>query len=355
MAADADSFRLLPEPHCSPRVHSVGRSSSRRSRHCASYVLAAQDKRRACRDLPNGSAAVAPACWLGCALASPVRWYLPAPRCLSDHHRPVLPRAAPALANALALLGTATLGVHHRLADAQREWHTTFRHRSRVRCQYSAAVGAWGALLRASNACGMAGIRWLSPPLQQALQPFPRAPRGRPDMTASMLTCVVRTAERVLELPRQHALHMEDVTTECTAALLPFLRRQYLDETGSRRARSRYVTSPCAACTLPAASHFSAASASQPCGHCPSDTCCIYGIIYLRLRRRPSLSLSPRVAHGLSVHQLALLISTVGARDIRLSSHSEHVSNYSMGILLFFIHSWPCLLAFTTKSHLLPP
>ena len=88
------------------------------------------------------------------------------------------------------------------------------------------------------NACGMAGIRWLSPPIQTALAPA--LPSGGPreicsDILASFATCVVSAP--------LNACHAFTVTTptlwalplsDRLAALRDYLKRQYLDPTGAR-------------------------------------------------------------------------------------------------------------------------
>jgi len=84
------------------------------------------------------------------------------------------------------------------------------------------------------NMCGMAGIRWLSPPLQEALHPvLPSGPREiAADMVASMFTCIVSSPlnacwSYIATTPS--TWHMS--AAQSAAALGPFLRRQYLDPT----------------------------------------------------------------------------------------------------------------------------
>lgn len=141
----------------------------------------------------------------------------------------------------LALLGTATLETFITFGSQTRNAQMAYNIQApEARVPLSNIVRPWGPgapfyVLR--NACGMAGIRWLSPPLQQALQPIlPSGPREvASDMTASMLTCVVSAPlnacwSYLVTTPSTWKMSL----AECTRALLPFLRRQYLDETGSR-------------------------------------------------------------------------------------------------------------------------
>ena len=84
------------------------------------------------------------------------------------------------------------------------------------------------------NACGMAGIRWLSPPCQAALEPvLPSGPRELcADMAASTLTCLVSAPLNTcwaytVTTPNLWTMSLLEQAT----ALVGFLRRQYLEET----------------------------------------------------------------------------------------------------------------------------
>ena len=90
------------------------------------------------------------------------------------------------------------------------------------------------------NVCGMAGIRWLSPPLQAALEPIaPSGPREViADMTASVATCVVSAPlnacwSYLVTTPATWTMS----AAEALRALGPFLRRQYLDARTGRLSR----------------------------------------------------------------------------------------------------------------------
>ena len=87
------------------------------------------------------------------------------------------------------------------------------------------------------NACGMSGIRWLSPPCQSALEGvLPSGPREIvADMAASMVTCLVSAP--------LNACWVYSVTTPSLWGMpsaqrltltLDYLKRQYLDPTGRR-------------------------------------------------------------------------------------------------------------------------
>jgi hypothetical protein len=86
----------------------------------------------------------------------------------------------------------------------------------------------------------MAGIRWLSPPIQSALQPaLPSCPREVvADMSASMLTCVASAPlnacwSYIVTTPAVWSM----VGSERRQALITFLRSQYLDASGTRLSR----------------------------------------------------------------------------------------------------------------------
>lgn len=87
------------------------------------------------------------------------------------------------------------------------------------------------------NFCGMAGIRWVSPPVQQALGPvLPSGPREvAADMLASFATCLVSAPlnacwSYVATTPSTWRMG----AGERARAMLPFLREQYLDAAGAR-------------------------------------------------------------------------------------------------------------------------
>jgi hypothetical protein len=94
--------------------------------------------------------------------------------------------------------------------------------------------GAGFYLLR--NCCGMAGIRWLSPPLQRVLAPIlPPGPlEVASDMSACIATCVFSLPlnacwSYIVTTPSTWALG----ANKRTAAMLPFLRQQYLSPPSS--------------------------------------------------------------------------------------------------------------------------
>ena len=91
------------------------------------------------------------------------------------------------------------------------------------------------------NACGMAGIRWLSPPCQSVLAPVLPSVGPREvcaDMAASMATCVVSAPLNAcwaytVTTPRLWQASLSD----CAAELKEFLRRQYLNASGTALSR----------------------------------------------------------------------------------------------------------------------
>ena len=90
------------------------------------------------------------------------------------------------------------------------------------------------------NACGMAGIRWLSPPCQTALEPvLPSGPREIcADMTASTFTCLVSAPLNAcwaytVTTPKLWSMTLAEQAT----ALAGFLRRQYLEDTAGGATR----------------------------------------------------------------------------------------------------------------------
>jgi len=144
----------------------------------------------------------------------------------------------------LALLGTATLETFITFGSQTRNAQMAYNVQSpKAAVPLSDIVRPWGPgapfyVLR--NFCGMAGIRWLSPPIQQLLAPaVPSGPREvAADMSASMLTCVVSAP--------LNACWSYTVTSPATWTMTPaeranalrtFLRRQYLDATGTRLSR----------------------------------------------------------------------------------------------------------------------
>lgn len=144
----------------------------------------------------------------------------------------------------LALLGTALLETFITFGSQTRNAQMAYNVQvPEAKVPLSNIVRPWGPgapfyVLR--NACGMAGIRWLSPPIQSAVEPFvPSGPREvGSDMAASFLTCVVSAPlnacwSYVVTTPSTWQMG----TAERAAALTTFLKRQYLDETGSRLSR----------------------------------------------------------------------------------------------------------------------
>ena len=103
-------------------------------------------------------------------------------------------------------------------------------------------IGASFFLLR--NCCGMAGIRWLSPPLQRLLTPV--LPAGPLEVVADLSSCI---ATCVLSMPL-NACWSYIATTPSTwqltpglraAAMLPFLRQQYFNPPSPNRVFSALV------------------------------------------------------------------------------------------------------------------
>jgi len=143
-----------------------------------------------------------------------------------------------------ALLGTAALETFITFGSQTRNAQLAYNVQvPKATVPLSNIVRPWGPgapiyVLR--NTCGMAGIRWLSPPIQAALQPLvPSGPREIiADMSASMLTCVVSAPlnacwSYIVTTPSLWAM----TGTERAHALIPFLRSQYLDPTGTRLSR----------------------------------------------------------------------------------------------------------------------
>eukprot|EP00966_Prymnesium_polylepis_P163697 3784128-Prymnesium_polylepis.1 len=144
----------------------------------------------------------------------------------------------------LALLGTAMLETFITFGSQTRNAQMAYNvQEPKAAVPLSNIVRPWGPgapfyVLR--NFCGMAGIRWISPPIQQVLEPVvPSGPREVvSDMSASMLTCVVSAPlnacwSYIVTTPSTWSM----LSVERTQQLAPFLRRQYLDETGSRLSR----------------------------------------------------------------------------------------------------------------------
>ena len=138
-----------------------------------------------------------------------------------------------------ALLGTATLETFITFGSQTRNAQMAYNVQApTASVPLSNIVRPWGPgapffVLR--NFCGMAGIRWLSPPIQRALEPaVPSGPRELlSDMAASMLTCVVSAPlnscwSYIVTTPSLWELS----AAERARTLGPFLRRQYLDASG---------------------------------------------------------------------------------------------------------------------------
>ena len=141
----------------------------------------------------------------------------------------------------VALLGTALLETFITFGSQTRNAQMAFNVQApEAKVPLSNIVRPWGPgapfyVLR--NACGMAGIRWLSPPIQSAIAPIvPSGPREvGSDMAASFLTCIVSAPlnacwSYVVTTPSTWQMG----SAERAAWLVAFLKRQYLDETGSR-------------------------------------------------------------------------------------------------------------------------
>ena len=103
---------------------------------------------------------------------------------------------------------------------------------SRILRPYGPGAGFY--VLR--NCCGMAGIRWLSPPLQRVFAPvLPTGPREiAADMTACMMTCVFSFPlnacwSYVVTTPSTWTMG----SRERVAALSTFLRQHYLHSPSS--------------------------------------------------------------------------------------------------------------------------
>lgn len=141
----------------------------------------------------------------------------------------------------LALLGTATLETFITFGSQTRNAQMAYNVQAPAAAvPLSNIVRPWGPgapfyVLR--NACGMAGIRWLSPPIQQALAPVvPSGPREiASDMLASVVTCLASAPlnlcwSYIVTTPATWCM----APAELRATLLAFLRRQYLDESSAR-------------------------------------------------------------------------------------------------------------------------
>lgn len=107
----------------------------------------------------------------------------------------------------------------------------------------------WGpgaAFFALRNACGMAGIRWLSPPCQAFLEPvMPTGPREVcSDMAASMVTCV---ASAPLNACWAYVVTTPELwtkpTPQCLSALLNFLKRQRRHALRDFSVRCVYISS----------------------------------------------------------------------------------------------------------------
>ena len=144
----------------------------------------------------------------------------------------------------LALLGTATLETFITFGSQTRNAQMAHNVQApSATVPLSPIVRPWGPgapfyVLR--NACGMAGIRWFSPPIQEVLSPvMPSGPREIvSDMLASFATCL---ASAPLNLCWSYIVttpatwHM--APAELQATLITFLRRQYLEKSGTRLSR----------------------------------------------------------------------------------------------------------------------
>jgi len=143
-----------------------------------------------------------------------------------------------------AILGTACLETSITFGSQTRNVQMAYNVQApKTPVPLSPIIRPWGPgapfyVLR--NCCGMAGIRWFSPPLQNMLQPvLPSGPREVvADMTACMATCVASAP--------LNACWSYTVTTPAmwsmgfparVAAITSFLRTQYLDSTGTRLSR----------------------------------------------------------------------------------------------------------------------
>lgn len=145
----------------------------------------------------------------------------------------------------LALLGTAAFETFITFGSQTRNAQMAYNvQHPGAQVPLSNIVRPWGPgapfyVLR--NFCGMAGIRWLSPPMQTALSPvLPAGPREVvADMSASMLTCMVSFPlntcwSYIVTTPSTWHLPFHKL---CFSRLVPFFRVQYLDATGTRLSR----------------------------------------------------------------------------------------------------------------------
>lgn len=144
----------------------------------------------------------------------------------------------------LALLGTAMLETFITYGSQTRNAQMAYNVQApSAPIPLSSVVRPWGPGAKfyvMRNFCGMAGIRWLSPPIQVALQPLlPSGPREVvADMSASMMTCILSAPlnscwSYIVTTPALWSVP----TTQIFRALLPFMRAQFLDSSGTRISR----------------------------------------------------------------------------------------------------------------------
>lgn len=143
-----------------------------------------------------------------------------------------------------AILGTATLETFLTFGSQTRNAQMAYNVQApKAAVPLSNIVRPWGPgapfyVLR--NCCGMAGIRWLSPPVQRVLEPvLPSGPRAViADMSASMVTCMLSAPLNacwcyIVTTPAMWTMD----GPERTRALIAYLRVQYLDHTGTHLSR----------------------------------------------------------------------------------------------------------------------